>query len=170
MKNFFSLLFCVFICSCDDGDLQIETLDFDNVLLQTCNTTVSITQNNILFKINETETLIMNLAANTLKNEAGIINFEISATSATKIIYRIFSDTATKNYFCDAVPPITPTVLEEIIASQAEVTITTENIGTVTEPNYEHTIVINKITLETGSGQRITDLTIKNFGTITTTN
>lgn len=169
MKNFFSLLICVFICSCDDGDLQIETLDFDNVPLQNCGS-VTITQSNVLFKLNETEALIMNLAANTLKNEVGTVAFEISATTATKISYRIFSGTATNNYFCDAVPPITPTVLEEIIASQAEIIITTESVGTVDLPSFEHSIVINKITLETGSGQRITDLTVKDFGTVTTTN
>lgn len=153
--------------SCDDGNLQIETLNFDNATLQNCGT-VGISQNNILFKLNTNEALIMDLAANVLKNEEGSFDVDITESTPTKIIYRIFSDTATKNYFCDAVPPVSPTVVEEIIASQATINITTENTGTVDAPIYEHTIKIITITLQTSEGQRITKLTVENFGTIIT--
>tara|TARA_R110002012_G_scaffold322105_1_gene555806 strand:- start:9543 stop:10052 length:510 start_codon:yes stop_codon:yes gene_type:complete len=169
MNKFFSFFLCLFILSCDDGDLQIETLDFNEASLQTCGA-VAIAQNNVLFKLNTNEALIMNLGPNALKNEVGAFVIEITASTSTTVSYRIFSDTATKNYFCDAVPPVSPTVVEEIIASQATIAVTTTNTGTATEPIYSHQIEITKITLQTASGQRITDLTVSEFGTVTTTN
>ena len=121
-----------------------------------------------MFKLNADEALILNLAANTIKNEAGTIEINVTTSSTTKLIYRLFSATATKNYFCDAVPPASPTVLNEIIASKGKVIITTTVGGTVDAPAYEHVITLDDITFETGDDQRITDLTINNFGTVTT--
>jgi hypothetical protein len=169
MNKFFSLILFVFMFSCDDGDLQIETLDFNDVALQTCGT-VAIAENNVLFKLNTNEALIMNLGPNTLKNEVGAFVLEITGSTSTQVSYRIFSDTVTKNYFCDIVPPVSPTVVEEIIASQATIEVTTTNTGTASEPIFSHQIAISKISLQTESGQRITDLTLSEFGTVTTTN
>tara|TARA_R110002051_G_scaffold185003_2_gene254262 strand:- start:235 stop:741 length:507 start_codon:yes stop_codon:yes gene_type:complete len=167
MNKLFFISILVFLFACDDGDLQIETLDFDTVDLQMCST-VDITQNTILFKLNTDEALILNLAANTIKNEAGTIELNVTTSSTSKLIYRLFSATATKNYFCDAVPPAVPTVVNEIIASKGKVIITTTIGGTVDTPTYEHVITLDDITFETAEDQRITDLTINDFGTITT--
>tara|TARA_R110002050_G_scaffold267266_2_gene408897 strand:+ start:51815 stop:52321 length:507 start_codon:yes stop_codon:yes gene_type:complete len=167
MNKLFSIILCLLFFSCDDGDLQIETLDFDDVDVQTCDA-INITEASILYKINDDEALILSLAANVLIQEVGTIEFDITATSATKLIYRIFSDTATTSYFCAAVPPITPTVIDEIIASKGTIIITTTATGTVDTPTYSHKIEFLEITLETAQDQRITDLTINDFGTITT--
>ncbi len=168
---------CMIFFSCNDGDLQIETLDFNSVSMQTCNTTasipiVAIDENAVLFKLNADEGLILNLPANSLKNEIGTATIEITADTPSKIIYRIFSATVTTAYFCDEIPPIAPTVIDEIIASKALIKIVT----TANEPEvetgdittYSHEITIEEITLETGKNQRITDLTLNDFGTIQT--
>jgi len=169
MYKLFFIPIIILFFACDDGDLQIETLDFNTVDIQMCST-VAITQNTILFKLNSDEALILNIAPNTLKNEAGTIEIAITATSTSKLIYRLFSAAATKNYFCDAVPPVSPSVINEIIASKGNVIITTTVTGTVDAPTYEHQIILDDITFETDNNQRITDLTINDFGTITTTN
>lgn len=167
MKKLFLLLICPLFFGCDDGDLQIETLDFNSIVtVQTCNT-VSITTQNTLFKLNDNQALIIDLAANVLKNEEGVIEIEITDSTDTTLIYRIFSDAATSNYFCDDIPPITPTVIDEIVASKGTLKITTV-LSDTTEGSFEHTIEIIDITLDTSQGQRITDLTIDEFGTITT--
>ena len=165
-KLIYTLLFiCCF--SCDDGNLQIETIDFSTGVVNTC-TTVDITAKAILFKLNGSESLILNLAANTLKNEAGTFDLAISTSTSSKLIYRIFSDKATTNYFCDEIPPTTPTVIDEIIASQGTVNITTTVDEAITPIAYTHTITLVDITFITSNNQRITDLTIKEFGSITT--
>ena len=73
----------------------------------------------------------------------------------------------TKNYFCDQVPPVTPVVIEEILAEGGEVLITTIQSETDTTI-YEHTIELSGISLVNSQGERITNLNIDNFGTITT--
>lgn len=162
---FIVLVICCF--SCDDGDLQIETIDFSTGTVQTCST-VNITESAILFKLNGSEALILSLAANALKNEAATYSIAVTSSTTSKLIYRVFSSTATKNYFCDEIPPTTPTVLDEIIASQGTIMITTTIDETVTPTAYLHTITLDDITFETASNQRITDLTIQEFGSITT--
>ncbi|WP_298480299.1 hypothetical protein [uncultured Maribacter sp.] len=168
MKKLLFLLVVITLSSCDDGDLQIETIDFDSITtITTCNT-IDIAATNLLFKINDTEALILELPANVLKNEitTETIESNISASGPSKLIYRTFSDKATKDYFCSSVPLTTPTVLEEIIAKNGAVLITTTTEDNIT---YTHKIILNDITLETSSSQRITDLSISDYGDITTT-
>lgn len=165
MKNL--LFFCclLLLLSCDDGDLQIEALNFDSVTAQSC--TAPITPaTRIFFKINQDETLILNLAANIIKNEVSNGPIISLVPSQSQITYRIFSENVTRNYFCDAIPAATPVVVEEIEAEGGEVRVTT--ILKEDGVTFEHKIELNAISLVTQSGTRITDLRINNFGTITT--
>ncbi len=169
MRQFlFFCLICLFV-SCDDGDLQIETLDFDNSSIDVC-ATVAVNTENILFKINDDEALILTLPANILKNEITPedtpITSNVTESGPSKITYRIFSDKVSKNYFCDDIPPISPTVIDEIPAKNGSVIITT--VLAEDEVSFEHTIQLDNITLETSSGSRITDLSINDFGVVTT--
>ncbi|WP_158975972.1 hypothetical protein [Cellulophaga sp. L1A9] len=167
MKKLYIVFMLIFISSCDDGDLQIESLDFNDVDIETCST-IDIAQANTLFKINDDEALILILGADVLQQEEGTITVEMTSSTSSTIIYRLFSDTVTSDYFCDDIPPSTPTVLDEITATEATITITTTSTGTVDVPEYEHYIELTSITLETSTDQRITDLSIDEYGTITT--
>lgn len=154
--------------SCDDGDIQIETINFDDSDIQFCGSAAT-TETTLFFKTIDREALILTLKSGTLKNEAseGEILYPISGD--TKISYRIFSDKVGKNYFCDVVPPVTPTVIEEIEAQSGSVRITTiaKVNGEIT--TYEHTIRLSEISLVNKTNdQRITDLRINNFGIIIT--
>ncbi len=157
----FSFLFL--LISCDDGDLQIETIDFDNSALQYCGTATILTT--VYFKINQDETLILNLQSGIIKNEVtdGVVVSSVPGQS--QITYRIFSDNVTTNYFCDAIPPITPVVLQEIKGEGGEVQVTTTTKDNIT---YTHEIKLKDISLVDDSGRRITDLRINDFGTFTT--
>lgn len=165
MKKVFSLILFSCLLSCDDGDLQIETLDFDSIeSIESC-VAVSSTASNLLFKINGDEALILELPSGVLKNEVseGTITNAISGT--TKLTYRIFTEKVTKNYFCDAVPPINPTVSQEVIAENGDILITTTAVDSET---FEHKIELSEISFVTEDGSRITDLQISEFGTVTT--
>ena len=88
--------------------------------------------------------------------------------SQSELIYRIFDGKVAKNYFCDAIPPISPKVIEEVSATNGVVTVTT--VVSETDANiFEHTITLSGLTLMNSKGERITDLTTINFGTVTTT-
>lgn len=169
MNKFIFLLLLILFSACDDGDLQIETLDFDSVTIQNCDV-ITVDVSNVLFKLNTTEALILELPAGSIKNEISDqvtpTPLTVSSSGTTKITYRTFSDNISNSYFCSDIPITIPTVVEEIVAESGEVYITSVlNADGVT---YEHTIEFSEISLVTSKDTRITDLSINNFGTVTT--
>ncbi|MEX0314777.1 MAG: hypothetical protein AB3N18_11410 [Allomuricauda sp.] len=169
MRKFFLPLVILFglMVSCSDGDLQVETIDFNDIALQFCSDP-NPSSNNILFKINATETLILDLQSGALNN--GTVGETITTTSTipgqSTLTYRNFSENVTNTYFCDDVPPATPTVTQEIGAQDGVVTIVTvaDSEGT----NFTHTITLSGISFIADNGERITNLTIDEFGEVTT--
>jgi hypothetical protein len=159
-----NLVSVLILLSCSDGDLQIETIDFDSVTVQTCMTVTTDTE--VFFKINSEEALILTLQSGLLNNEASTETITSAVPSRSSIVYRIFNETVTSSYFCSDIPPTSPTVVEEIVAEGGEVLITTIAVDDTT---FEHTIQLQGISLVNDQGERITDLTINDFGTVTTT-
>ena len=163
MKKLANCCFLFGLHSCNDGDLQIETLDFDSITtVEFCNT-LEADKENVVFKISDNEALILTLPASAIKNDTTTVLSLVPSQS--KLAYRFFSDKVTKGYFCDAIPPTVPTVVDEIEATGGEVIITTTTTDTIT---FSHKIELKGISLETSDNSRITDLRIENFGTITT--
>lgn len=168
MARFVFFSFLVLLTSCNDGDLQIETLDFDSITTIGSCETVAVSTANVLFKINDDEALILELPADFLTNE--VVTEEkvslVTSSGPSQVIYRIFSSTVTSDYFCDDIPLTEPTVIEEIIAEQGEVLVTTT---TTDETTYVHTLKLSNISFVTGNNTRITDLSINSFGSVSTT-
>lgn len=170
MKKLLIFLFSlVLVFACSDGDLQIETIDFDSVAVQDCDD-IDVTTSNVLFKISGDEALILELQSGVLNNGNSIsdtVETPSSVPSGSKLFYRIFSDNVSSNYFCDDIPPATPTVVEEIEATDGSVII--KSIANADSTAFSHTIQLSGISLVNDAGERITDLTINDFGEITTT-
>lgn len=167
MKNFILISALFILFSCDDGDLQIDTIDFDSVAITTCESTVN-TSSTVFFKMNGTEALILTLENGVLKNETSETVISSAVPSKSQLTYRVFTDAVTKNYFCDAIPTTTPEVLEEVGASAGEILITTTKVDNGTTVTYEHEIELSGVTFITSKDERITDLQISEFGTVTT--
>ena len=168
MKNFLTFLLCLALYSCDDGDLQIETINFDDSSIAYCGSTVT-TSSTLFFKTVGSEALILRVPSGTLKNEASDGEVEYPISNSTTLTYRIFSDDVTNAYFCEEVPVTEPTVIEEIEAEGGSVLITTTAIVDGENTSYEHSIRLSGISLiNSSNNQRITDLRINDFGTITT--
>jgi hypothetical protein len=166
MKKNISLFFLLLCISCDDGDLQIETVDFDSIETPDFCKTVSVTTANLLFKINGDEALILELPAGLLKNEVSTTIITSGISTTTILTYRIFTDDVPRDYFCDELAPTSPTVSEEIIAEEGDILVTTTALDAET---FEHKIELSGISFITKDKSRITDLQISDFGTVTTT-
>ncbi|TAI49346.1 hypothetical protein [Flagellimonas allohymeniacidonis] len=169
MRKFFLLLCSLGIAiSCSDGDLQIEVIDFNDITPQSCSS-ADPASSNILFKINDTEALILNLQSGVLNN--GVVGETVTTESevpgGSTLTFRVFSGGVTSNYFCDAIPPATPTVIEEINATDGSILI--ETVIDADTTNFVHTIRLSEITFVNAGGERITNLTIDEFGEVTTT-
>ncbi|APA65386.1 MULTISPECIES: hypothetical protein [Maribacter] len=165
MKKYLLLGSLFLLLACDDGDLQIETVDFDSIdEIEFCDE-ITVNVENVVFKINDDEALILTLASSLIQNSATTTDRESAVPGSSQVTYRIFSETVTSSYFCDSPPPITPTVSEEIEAEGGTifVTTTTEN-----DTLFTHTIQLSGVTFLNENGSRITDLQINEFGTVTT--
>src|SRR5690606_9394309 len=168
MGRTFFLMFCAgLFFSCGDNDLEIETINFDSVSLQFC-TAPRTNAKNILFKINETESLILELQSGVLNRGAigDTVTTESSVPGQSQLTYRIFSDNVTKNYFCDDIPTVEPIVVDEVEAEDGLVII--ETVADAEGANFVHTISLSGISFVTESGERITNLSISEFGAVTT--
>ncbi|HAI40703.1 MAG TPA: hypothetical protein DCM40_22700, partial [Maribacter sp.] len=76
MKKYLLIGCSILFFGCNDGDLQIETVDFDSIeTVQSCNT-ISASTENVLFKINGDEALVLTLPSGLLKNEASTTSIE----------------------------------------------------------------------------------------------
>ncbi|MFS4456611.1 hypothetical protein [Maribacter sp. 2304DJ31-5] len=165
MGKYFFLILSTVLISCNDGDLEIETINFDSITtVQNCGT-INVTGTNVVFKINDDEALIIELADGLIKNEVTETELESAVPGNTRVTYRIFSDNVSTAYFCDAVPPIEPVVTEEIEAQAGTVLVNTVAVDAET---FEHTIRLSGISFVMEDGSRITNLQINEFGKVTT--
>ena len=106
MKKYFALLFCALLFSCDDGDFDIPTFNFEEQAIQYCGEVV-------FFKIDLKESLIIELNINEptkdfLLTEMDAEIYTLTSGGANNISYRTFNEVVTASYFCQAIPPVTP--------------------------------------------------------------
>ena len=166
MKRVLFLFVFLLLTACSDGDLEIDVIDFDSAALQFCESQTTI-NSTVFFKLNNGEALILELQSGLLQNQVTTDTIRSTIPSQSNLIYRFFDDDVSKSYFCDEIPPATPSVVEEILAEAGEVLITTIRSETDTT-QYQHTLKLSGITLVNGKGERITNTQIEDFGTITT--
>lgn len=170
MKKYLGLLLCLLVINaCDDGDMKIDTFDFSAAEARFCSTS------KLLSKINGNEALIIQIDdaddAFPYRNVLGIRSIPINDDN--KIIYRTFDGEVPDNYFCSAIPPVSPTVTTEFVTPSGSggiIEITTTLVPgttTATGAKYLHSIVLRNVTLTNTQGQTIIYEAI-NFGTYPT--
>lgn len=151
MKKIIALLSLTFLFSCNDGDFDVPAFEFSGTVYN-CDVNNS---NYTLYRLSDTEALIVTLTTNQIKNEisTSVISTNISASN---VIYRTFSSDISGNYFCEDIPPVSPTVLSNwtgvsgtdniiLIETVEELDDTSVLIG------YRHTITFQNLTLENGN-------------------
>lgn len=131
MRTCFALvLMLLFLSSCDDGDIIVTTLDFNNPELEMCGTE----RNKVLYFIKNEEifeTISLKFSNPRVSPEDGIlatdstqtITFELNESN--QVIYRTYDGAVPENYFCNDIPPGSPRVLEEFKSVGGTVTIAT---------------------------------------------
>jgi len=113
-----------FLISCDDGDIIVTSFDFNDVDLQFCTGADSY----VFFKINdqaqESLSLLTNIDEDDLKDpDEQVVDLNMTSNFVT---YRKYTSEVTSNYFCNDIPPASPQVSIEYIASSGTATFTKE--------------------------------------------
>ncbi|AOW19575.1 hypothetical protein [Urechidicola croceus] len=121
MKKILLLISCISLLSCDDGNFDSAVLDFEAQNIQNCGEFV-------FFKINSNESLMIELSSSDSAQEFFLTETEgdtysLAQTGNNIISYRTFNEDVSADYFCQAIPPATPTINKEWLGS-AELFIT----------------------------------------------
>jgi len=152
MKRILGLLaMLLFINACDDGELTVDEINFDDVAVQKCS------ERDILYKISGNKMLILAIPLvenfpndQTLQNQP--IEVEIDG-SDIQVIYRQYSDEPSSANICDLVTAATPNLMEEWHATSGTIQITSTAVKSVNSTTgitqitgYKHYIVFRDIT------------------------
>ncbi len=135
-KILFVLLISILLISCDNGDVTVSSFDLEDSDLSICNQGETI----VLYVINNAdvhESMSLELQSsqldpenlsletgNTLSGET----IEIQLSGTNRLVYRMYDgqiESGNEKYFCSAVPPRSPSVVDEYIATDGTVRITT---------------------------------------------
>ena len=126
MKRFLGILICVFAFnSCDDGDLILETITFEDATTESCTT------NNIIYKLKEKEALLLEIPKSVFVNEPTVPGtptlIDIDNTNY-RVVYRFYNGTVTSENICNTIPPAQPYVTDQWTASSGKIQIITTTI------------------------------------------
>ena len=171
MKRFLGLVgLLLVINACDDGDLTVNTLDFDSV------TAVKCTSKDVIYKVKDSEILYLEIPSTSFVNDETLTNtptiIPISAT--IRAVYRLYNGVASAENVCPSVPSATPNVKEEWVTTSGNIEITTTSIkttdvttGATKITGYKHYIVLKNVTFQKPTGDQLYESFV--FGNYSTT-
>lgn len=139
MKKLFGILVCfLLLTGCDDGDLVLESFDFDTVAIQKC------PNKNLLFKINGDELLLMDIPASFFPPEVTPADQPriVTISGTNQVLYRKYSGTASNNTICSEIPPANPTVNAQWTAANGGTIQITTTERTTTDPVTNETTLV----------------------------
>ena len=157
-RAFYSLIIALVFNSCDDGNLTQEVISFDTVTTQSCST------NNIIYKIKGQEALLIQIPSSSFTNEPTAVGSPtiIDINSTNRVVYRFYNGTISSSMFCETIPPSSPTVTDEWIATAGKIQISTTAIkttnattGKTSITGYNHNIVFKNITFAKQNGTQV---------------
>lgn len=163
MKKLLTLFLIFTLCSCNDGDFDVPSFNFE-ATVNSCGSYVLYISNS-----SKTEILALSLVATHLGTTAGEKTISIGSTAATssiKATYRILDEAFGTDYFCQNIPPVSPRVSKELVATEGKVLIKTSEVLTGTKiTGYKHEITLTQLLFFDGT-ERVYFETFS-FGTIT---
>lgn len=155
MKRVVSLLFFALLLNgCDDGDLIQEDISFEDVATQNCTT------NDIIYKLKDSEALILELVGFTFPTETKSQELDISASN--RVLYRFYNGAVTSSTICETIPPATPIVVDQWTTSGGKIVINTTAVKTTNTTDnstkitgYNHNITFKNITFVKSNGTQV---------------
>lgn len=144
MKNIFALLLTVIMISCDDGDITLQSFDFESQAVQKCS------DNNLIFKIKNDELLLIDIPVSSFVNTVTPDGSprEITINSTNQIIYRKYSGNLSSTSICSTIPPASPSVKKEWNATGGKILIETDELydtDGITIIGYTHNVTFENV-------------------------
>lgn len=135
------LLVLISLSSCDDGELTLESFNFEDVNIQKCSDINSY----LIFKTKNDELLLVSLIEDDYN---GLFVPEVTSPNEPRtrdiegnirVIYRKYSGNVSNGTICDLVPPSSPTVSKEWLATGGKISVITTELVNATNAVIGHT-------------------------------
>lgn len=153
------LIFVVVLSGCNDGDITVSTINFDNITANSCG--------EIIYKIKDTEALFMNIpeSENAFSNDITLENKPklIAIGGEVTLKYRFYDGKVSPENICIVAGPIKPQAIEEWVAKAGFIEINTTARYSTPDPvtgqtkilKYNHTIVFKNLVFAKPDGTDI---------------
>ena len=152
MKKIFAILFVFLNLSCNDGNFEIASFEFED--------TVNYCDEYLLYKLStngQRETLMLTLTTQQIKNSSVIVvPVQVTPTGLFQVTYRIFDDKVSSSYFCSLVPATEPKTLKDWVGIDGIIFVENEPVYNEDETEiiaYNHIISIKDLVLESGDNK-----------------
>lgn len=149
MKRILLFFVVLLALSCNDGDLDISSFEFEDEV-NICGTT-----NYTLYRLStneQREALIVTLTDQQIrKDEDLVIPVSVSANGSYTVTYRLFDESLTDSYFCASVPPVEPKVLKDWRGVAGTIFVVNEPVYDTEGENitgWKHYVVLNDVVLK----------------------
>ncbi|MBB4803264.1 hypothetical protein HNP37_003339 [Flavobacterium nitrogenifigens] len=176
MKKYTALLlFALFLNGCDDGDLTVDTINFEDIeQSQACGDAATST---LVYKLKTQEALLLQMPAGSFRNENDstyTYNIDSKGNGSYRVLYRAYDGTVATANICGTIPPSTPKITEEWIGTDGVIEIesnsneipnTTDGSSRIT--GYTHSVIFRNITFAKPSGIQTNEKFV--FGNYVTT-
>ena len=159
MKRVINLLvFVLLLNGCDDGNLTLETINFEDVATQSCST------NSIIYKLKEREALLLEIPKTTFVNEPTVVGIPtvVEIDKTNRVVYRFYNGIVAVDNICNTIPPALPNVTDQWTATSGKIQIITTTItapgsiaGSTKITGYNHNIAFSNITFEKTNGTQV---------------
>jgi hypothetical protein len=151
MKKVFLLLTLLITLSCNDGNLDIASFEFEEKV-NTCGD-INITMYR-LSPSGQKEALIVTLTDQQIKNDDTVVlPVSVSENGLYTVTDRVFASEVNSSYFCTVVPPVEPKVLKNWKGVSGTIAIQNNKVfdeDGVTVIAYEHIVVLKDVVLKSG--------------------
>jgi len=149
MKKIFATLFIALTFSCNDGNFEIASFEFEE--------TVNYCDEYLLYRLSTNEnkeTLMVTLTTQQIENSEDLVApVPVTETGLFTVTYRIFDEGVTNSYFCALVPPTEPKTVQNWVGVDGTIFVQNEAVYNDDETEiiaYNHIITINDLVFESG--------------------
>lgn len=168
MKKLFLFVVFALAFSCDDGDLDISSFEFEDEV------NICGTNKYTLYRLStneQREALIVTLTDLQIrKDEDPVLPVNVSENGDYTVTYRLFDDQLTDSYFCASVPPVEPAVLKDWRGVSGTIFVVNEPVYDTdgeTITGWKHYVVLNDVVLRVDDQELKLDETFV-YGTVET--
>jgi len=152
MNRFFFFGTFLFFLSCNDGNLDIASFEFEETVNRCGDTNITLYR---LSTDGQKEALIITLTDQEIRmDENEVPPIRVSENGDFTVTDRVFDKEVTSKYFCAVVPPVKPKVLKNWAGESGTIFVTNEPVfeeGNANVIAWKHTIVLNDVVLKSGS-------------------